>query len=71
MKDYTRIYLKERKIYFKIMSILCLPMLYIICLYLYTSRQIEIFLYPGIVLLIVILSMSLYAIYKLFYGDHL
>ena len=62
---------KIKKVYIKTMFIISLPMLYVMCLYLYSSRNIVGFLYPMIVLGILIVITSFYLIHQLLYGKYL
>ena len=60
-----------KNMYIRTMVILSMPMFHVIFLYLYSTREILIFLYPMIVLDILMFVVTFWLLYKLFYGKTL
>jgi hypothetical protein len=61
---------KETLTYYKVFGIFCLPMLYEICLLFYVEREVWFFIFPLILLGLIILYVGFKFIYNLFYGKY-
>ena len=62
---------KIKKMYLRTLAILSLPMFHVICLYLYSTKEISVFLYPMIALDILMGVITFWLIHKLLYGKTL
>jgi hypothetical protein len=62
---------KETIAYIKVFIVLCLPLLYVLSLFLYIEKNIQFFFYPLLVLGTIILFIGFKFIYDIFFGKYI